>query len=644
MYYSPMDNSLKNDDKLCYFIQGYLDSKKNISESINSNINNPKKETYFAIDSNWVSQFKDHLGFHEIIAELKKRNIKKITEKDFEWIKKIMEKYKKKGQLRDLDNSQIFFDKSIKKSVDVKKDFELISPLAWDLIKNSEFKGNKNDEFEKKVEVIKGLKNVLVILDNYNFLILCKESSKHKKYDEYAVSFDYSCNKNKIKEISEDVLNKYTIPEWFKKINYNSDTNEEVQIKFYEIPFTIKKIIKNQDLIDDDDIDDNNEKEKKSLISDDDNSTQFDDKNLEIINFCFPKKIVQKIESSSYIIVTMESLAQIFNFSHYFINKEIKNDEKGIAFEFKDYMENLLKDNSEMFTPMKFIKKLIKINKKQFTVKEELDPYIFYNYILNQLNDELNDKDKDIKKYFENFNKKYLENKEIEGNNDLKDYIKQFSEKNNSIVSKTFYGLYKISENCGRCKQEEKIKYEKFNVIDIDLYEYFNYIYEKGDSITTVYFDDILDYFFTDRMTEEKVLCKEKKNNGTGKKIFQINIIELPNYLIFRLKLDETKKGNFMKKSYKFIDINDTIEIKKEYFDEDIAYNKNNLITDSVKYQLFSTIDYWEKSKKYICKYKIKENNKTNKWYSFWCNSEGKEVGTFKDDFTSPCMLFYEKI
>ena len=299
MYYSPMDNSLKNDDKLCYFIQGYLDSKKNISQSINSNINNPKKETYFAIDSNWVSQFKDHLGFHEIISELKKRNIKKITEKDFEWIKKIMEKYKKKGQLRDLDNSQIFFDKSIKKSVDVKKDFELISPLAWDLIKNSEFKGNKNDEFEKKVEVIKGLKNVLVVLDDYNFLILCKESSKHKKYDEYAVSFDYSCNKNKIKEISDDVLNKYTIPEWFKKINYNSDTNEEVQIKFYEIPFTIKKIIKNQDLIDDDDIDDNKEKEKESLISDDDNSTQFGDKNLEIINFCFPKKIVQKIESSS---------------------------------------------------------------------------------------------------------------------------------------------------------------------------------------------------------------------------------------------------------------------------------------------------------------------------------------------------------
>ena len=80
-----------------------------------------------------------------------------------------------------------------------------------------------------------------------------------------------------------------------------------------------------------------------------------------------------------------------------------------------------------------------------------------------------------------------------------------------------------------------------------------------------------------------------------------------------------------------------------DLFDGKIA-RKNNLITDSVKYQLFSTIDYWEKSKKYICKYKIKENNKTNKWYRFWCNSEGKEVGTYKDDFTSPCMLFYEKI
>ena len=102
----------------------------------------------------------------------------------------------------------------------------------------------------------------------------------------------------------------------------------------------------------------------------------------------FPNRIIKKYDNSSYIITTIQSLSQIFEFSTYFSKTKISKEKNTIAGDFKEYLANLWKNNNEMFTPKDFISKLIKIN-NDLTLKEELEPYKFYDFILKQLNDEL---------------------------------------------------------------------------------------------------------------------------------------------------------------------------------------------------------------------------------------------------------------
>ena len=140
----------------------------------------------------------------------------------------------------------------------------------------------------------------------------------------------------------------------------------------------------------------------------------------EVLDNYFPQREVIKINKTSYILMTIESLARIKSFSDYFINNNtIKKEEKKISGEFKDYMEKLR--SNEKLKPIDFIKNLI-INKK-LSLNEELEPYIFYDFILEKLNDELNEKEPDVPEYFNNFAKKYDTDNELK--NFMEDYVKK---------------------------------------------------------------------------------------------------------------------------------------------------------------------------------------------------------------------------
>ena len=155
----------------------------------------------------------------------------------------------------------------------------------------------------------------------------------------------------------------------------------------------------------------------------------------------FQNRIIKKDDNSSYIITTIQSLSQIFEFSTYFSKTKISKEKNTIVGDFKEYLENLRKYNNEIFTPKDFMSKL-KIINKDFTLKEELEPYKFYDFILKQLNDELNGLDPAINKYFTNFNKKYNKFEDLK----LKEFLEDFIKNNNSIISKIFYGIMKIKK------------------------------------------------------------------------------------------------------------------------------------------------------------------------------------------------------
>ena len=143
----------------------------------------------------------------------------------------------------------------------------------------------------------------------------------------------------------------------------------------------------------------------------------------------FPQREVIKINKTSYILMTIESLARIKSFSDYFINNNtIKKEEKKISGEFKDYMEKL------------------RSNEK--------------------LNDKKNKKKTDVPEYLKNKKKKY------DTDNELKNFMEDYVKKNNSIVSKTFNGIMKIISFCDRCKEDKKTENKIFNVIDINIKDF----------------------------------------------------------------------------------------------------------------------------------------------------------------------------
>ena len=369
----------------------------------------------------------------------------------------------------------------------------------------------------------------------------------------------------------------------------------------------------------------------------------------EALDNYFPQREVIKINKTSYILMTIESLARIKSFSDYFINNNtIKKEEKKISREFKDYMEKLR--SNEKLKPIDFIKNLMKndINKK-LSLNEELEPYIFYDFILEKLNDELNEKEPDVPEYFNNFAKKY------DTDNELKNFMEDYVKKNNSIVSKTFNGIMKIISFCDRCKEDKKTENKIFNVIDINIKDFCNSMYFKGYSLTNFSLEDLIEFYFQEKKEEiEGTRTCPKCKREAGKTI-EKQIIELPNFLIFRINWGkfEANKGfkpdiEYIKPGYEYLDVDEIIEIKKKYFNNK-AYNDNNEIKDSIKFQLFSVIGYFfDDRKEDISKHRLVFINKyrTNdgKWFNFWCNGKGEEKLNYTDNFTVPCLLFYVKI
>ena len=404
---------------------------------------------------------------------------------------------------------------------------------------------------------------------------------------------------------------------------------------------------------------DRTEINKDNSIENEESNKQFKDNN-------FPNRIVIKVNKSSYIITTMQSLAQIKSFSTYFINKKIAQTDGKIDSSFKDYMENLWSDEQKNFVPKDFMTKLVEITKRKNLLTQELEPYVFYDYILKKLGDELKGRDKEIKNYFTDFANKYknYEDKKLE------EYIKRYIKRNNSIVSKTFYGIMKISSCCDLCSEDEKEDYIYFNIIDINVNDFCNEMHLKGNSLTNFSVEELIDYYFGERIMDRKVERKDKiKDNPKETKCpkcqkecgirIEKKIIELPNYLVIRINWGDFvgNKGFNCKKdyvipSYEYLDVDETIKIKEDYFNY-IAFNDNKKIEDSVKFHLISTIGYfiYNNNKNdindrnnnklvFISKYRAKEEGK---WISFWCNNKTKENLSYTDNFTTPCLLFYEK-
>ena len=463
---------------------------------------------------------------------------------------------------------------------------ELINSATYELVK-SKFP----NLYIKRVDIIYGKQKIIIELDNGSFLIKYKNNNS---YD--VILLDFEDTKDLKDKILKDITNKYT-PDWLNNIGYDR-SKSEYKCNIDGIPSIIKK-----------------GKNSCELFS------------LNEMKFNFEKR-VQKVVHSSYAISTMQILSIILLehnlFENLIINSTI-NINNGIIHELIIYMINLC-ESEKIFTPTNFLQKLNIISNNNLSYQNEIEPYIFYDFILNQICKEMND----------NFPQK---DGFFEGEHDI-NKIKDKLDKiyNNNIIIKTFFGIFQISLACEFC-HEGDVQLDKFNLFDIDIYDFIS----TEKSFEKVELDRCLNYFFEKKII--KMGCKvcNKKTESNGKR----KIVRLPDCLVIRLnwgKFNEEKgfinKDDKIKPFYNSLDKIEYIEIKKEFCIEEFASINNQASNDNIKYRLFGTVDYFPKEKKiFFCKFRTEQN----KWFASWCNSEGKQVNTYKDKFSYPCLFFYKK-
>jgi len=631
----------QNFDFLCELIRAYLNSYIKISEYLSeqNDINSINETNYYVVDYNWLSGLKNYIGFNEVISELKRRKSNYIEDDDFIWIKPLIEKEMKDKKNEDYATTLFPIANSVIVPMESSRELELIDSSAYEMIKNI-----VGGVFKREVEIKCGNLNIIIKLNDKEYLVKYKKEKNSTSYEEILLTFEDGKIETKEEDIV-DCLNNIShnlIVEWINNIKNGENTQkiEENDSKF-------EYIIKNNSY---------SLKVKKrrtyELIS------------LEVEEevLTFPKKIVKKIEKSSYIIATMQSLSQIIPFSNYFLsgkfdsllNKMMTSTEDGIyhgiAKDFKAYIYNLWK-SKETYTPKDFMKKIRKITEKndiKFSLNKEVDPTIFYNYIMNELNQEL-------KGYDSRIHNGYL--KKLERINSLNQLQINFKKNYSlyasqpSIVSTLFFSYIEIATFCGGCKKYEKVINKYISSIPIEVDEFILYQKSKGNSVSKIYFDDYLNHYF-EFIDTEPGICELEKSSKKFQKSTKIRLLEIPNFLVITINWGEfinekgfkCKKGE-IKPLYNSIENYEIIEIKKEYFNDEYAYNnEDNKIEGPIKYKLLSIVDYFQEKNIFLSKYKIKEEGKKDKWYVSWCNSIGKEKENFIDDFSTPCLLFYEKI
>ena len=105
-------------------------------------------------------------------------------------------------------------------------------------------------------------------------------------------------------------------------------------------------------------------------------------------------------------------------------------------------------------------------------------------------------------------------------------------------MSKTFYGIMKNYSYCDMCCEDEKTNYMEFGIIDLNINNFCDCMHLKGNSLTNFSVEELIEYYFEERKENitERVCpkCYKKCDEINEKKI-----VELPNYLVFRINWGE---------------------------------------------------------------------------------------------------------
>ena len=638
----------EEENKLFSQFKNYYLSNEEIIKILSNNYidTNWLENNFYIISSKFLNEWKKLIHFNKICNKMHENinnNIsKEVIQKD------VFVKYIKKPEINLDELKQLSFVKlntsffnsnnSIVNSQNINAygEFDLISKEAF----KSFFKDANYIKYGK-VSIIKGNKKIIVKIDQkcYSLFYLNKvdKSILPNELDKYLKELLIEIENKPQEELLNNFINKINktnIDTWLKEINFNSLEKKEYSyegIKFFIFHKDKKGIISINNLSN---IQENSKLSitkslTKSLIED-----------IKYINTI----MVVKIKNTSYAITCMYSLSQIKEFAEYFFSKNIifKDSTKLLTY-FQEFINILWKRNEEeeKYEPKNFFLQLNKKDDDIFSFKEEKEPIVFLEKILKYINSELNHKDKDIENTLIHF--KYINN---DKNKDLFNiFYKKFLNNNNSIVSKIFYGIFKIIKLCDFCG--ESIEYKTFNYIDLNITNYSNYQHQLDNSLVYYYLDDLIEYYFNDENRESK--CQKcYKNIKYTKKI-----IKFPDIIIFRINWGRfSKDTGFQYEEQIEKEKNLIIEENKLIFDNiiDLTNYDSNLNNKKIEYKIRSIINYPiindnnrndKACKKFIT---FSKHLVDNKFYSYQPNGPTTCINNFNRKKFIPSVLFFEKI
>ena len=631
-------------DKYFIDIKFYILSNKMILKILKEDEINEKWNEYhiYVVSSEEITKWKSEIGYSDICKELKKRKKIDINGSDKDWIISLISKninnFNKHNNIsqnnvrKNINNESIYNSYSSTFCLDKEKKY-----ISFCINEENENNGNLQ---------IKIGKNKIIILENKKIIILClKEEylnikiepyNLEKYLNEFIIEFD-SIEESESNKILEEI-NKMNIHEFkmhikndgkrdifnYSNYNLNIKKKEKIDISLY---ININLIIKSRNF---NKINFEQVNEFIEILGGNYNSI----KEIKYINTI----IVKKPKNSSYIIASMYSLSQIPEFTDYFVcNKKNTLFKSDLLLNFKKYILHLWKKNyeREVYEPKCFMLILRKKNNIIFDLKKEKEPIIFLENIFDYINEELNNKDKDI---------------EIKINETKKEFIPKY----NSIIAKTFYGIYHINYLCSSCGEMKNMDLDNkiFKFIEININKYSNYQSELDNSLTFFYLDDLINFYFFeqdnfDENQEKNELnfnnnssyCKICKKDTSSKKVK--NIYKFPEIIIIWINW-----GNFsVDQGFNGLDSNKLIFNK---FLDLTKYSSIDNSKDEIIYKIRSIINYpivneniqkdW---KKFIT---FSRHLVNNKFYSYQPSGKVIEINKINRLRFVPSVLFYEKI
>ena len=604
-------------DKLAEQLQKYLESNKQLMEMISSEKASQEwSKNYHLIDHDYMIKWKNSFSFDNL-----KKSKNTLDKKD---IHNFIKKNIQLEEIGKLNDQNLNYDKNNSSYVNSLKSYDIISNDVWKLF---ELK-NENQKYDTNVSILKGNKKIIIRFDDNNYSVKYLRGDVQNLFGEFFLDFNKMGEELKKKILYEILEN--NIYKWMKKVKFQYN-KKQFTINEYNVPIIITQKTNNY-------FDENiTFKITKEMIKEGCNNISLSDSSFSFplissLNFSFSSSeisnffndienfiIIQKYGQTSNICAVMRCLSMIEPLADYFMSNI---NAKKIFSKFqsftllnltRQYFLALWSNEKEPYGPKDFLLNLKK--KRNYQTSEEQDPIDFLNIIFDYINRKLNKLDYDLNYNFNDIEKNLVEKSYAK---DLKSII----DKNNSIISKLFFGIIKEEYKCNNCNKNVK-NISEFKIIDIDYIDIIKQFKEIDKSFDATDIDDFLIYYFLKKKIDNNnQLSKKCPLCQKDAKIISREILEYPSYLIIRLN-----RGKFdgEKGFIDNIDIHD-VKIKfdkilyiKNYRSSQIKDKENN----NIKYELISMVNYYNsgETKEFIsiCRSPLVQNIKSA-WISFACN------------------------